>query len=193
MGKAFLNLMSMEQARELLQSFKATEIQERVDLEQAVGRVLAEEIESPEALPSFPRSLMDGYALRASDVASARETAPVILQVVGQVHMGQAPEDRIEAGQAMAIPTGAMLPPGADAVLMVEHSRLWGASGIEASRAVAPGDHVLAEGDDLPRGAPLLPKGQRLAPLDLGLCAACGLMELPVFARPKVAILSTGD
>ncbi len=193
MGKTFLQLKSMEEARRLLDSFAPPPRREQVTLWEALGRIPAEPIEAPEALPSFNRSLMDGFALRAADAASARETAPVFLDLIGQVQMGKAPQQSVSPGQAMAIPTGAMLPSGADSVVMVEHTRPIGPESIEVCRAVAPGQHVLERGEDLARGTQILPAGRRLTPLDLGALAACGVVTISVHALPRVAILSTGD
>ncbi len=193
MSKGFLNLMPVGRIPAVLERFGPIERTETVDLDQAPGRVTAEALKAPEALPPFDRSLMDGYAVRGADVASARETAPVFLEVVGAVEMGAPAGAAIGSGQAVAVPTGAMLPAGADAVVMIEHTRELGDGRIEVLKASAPGQHLLSQGEDLAAGAELLPAGRRLAALDLGALAACGLARIPVVARPTVAILSTGD
>ncbi len=192
MGSEFLNLLSVDEVLRLFVRFRPVERTESVPLLQAVGRVAAEPVVAPEALPAFPRALMDGYAVRAADVASARESAPVLLPVRGEVRMGEAAAVEVGPGQAVRVHTGAMLPAGADAVVMIEHTRPAGDS-VEITRAAAAHDHVLLPGEDLARGIQMFPAGRRIAPLDVGALAATGITQVRVRARPLVGILSTGD
>jgi molybdopterin molybdotransferase len=167
--------------------------EETVQLEYANGRVLAAETSAPEPVPHFDRSVMDGYAVRARDTFGASETLPVLLEVAGEVAMGAEVSVHIEPGKAVAIPTGGMLPTGADAVVMVEYTYPLDAQTIEVTRAVAPGENVLRKGEDIAVNERLLPRGWRLRPQDIGMLAALGIDRVSVFRRPRVAVLSTGD
>lgn len=165
---------------------------EDVALDEALGRVLAADLAAPEPLPAFARSTVDGYAVRARDTFGASESLPALLNLAGQVAMGEAPERPLQPGQAVQVPTGGALPPAADAVVMFEHTG--GAAGLlEVYRPVAPGENAVRPGEDFAEGGLLLPAGQRLRPADLGALAALGLTRAAVRRRPRVGIISTGD
>lgn len=166
---------------------------ERVATAEALGRVLAEDLVSPEALPSFPRSTMDGYAVRAADTFGASEGLPAYLGLAGEVFMGRRPEVRVSIGQAARIATGGMIPDGADAVVMVENTQEVDPTTIEVVKPVAPGENVITVGEDVTVGAPLLGRGQVLRPQDLGGLLALGITQVAVATRLKVAILGSGD
>lgn len=164
-----------------------------VSLLEAAERTLAEDLRAPHDLPGFTRATMDGYAVRGRDTFGASETSPGYLELVGEVPMGRAPELTVGPGQCAAISTGGMLPPGADAVLMVEHTRQVDASTVEVAKSVAPGSHVLGASDDAAQGEVLLGAGRRLRPQDVGLLASLGVQRVVVRQRPRVGIISTGD
>jgi molybdopterin molybdotransferase len=166
---------------------------EAVALESALGRVPATPVTAPAPLPGFARSTVDGYAVRAADTYGASEGLPSYLDVRGAVRMGRAPEVEVDAGGAVEIPTGGALPPGADAVVMVEHTNVAIAGTIEVVRPVAPGEGMVDAEEDVAAGAPLVAVGRPLRAADLALLAAAGVTELAVCARPRVAIISTGD
>lgn len=166
---------------------------ERVPLHEALDRVLAEELCAPDDLPAFPRSTMDGFAVRAADTYGASEGLPAYLTLCGEVPMGRAAELEVGPGAAARVHTGGMLPSGADAVVMVEHTQALDAGTIEVVRPVAVGENVIPVGEDVRRGARLFARGHRLRPQDLGGLAAAGIAVAPVVARPRVAILATGD
>jgi len=166
---------------------------EAVPLSAALGRVLFEDFSSQVDLPPFERSTMDGYAVQAADTFGASESVPALLSVVGEVKMGEEASFGLSRGQAAGIATGGMLPPGADAVVMVEYTQDVGPGQIEVTRAVAPWQHVVRRGEDVTKGKVLLGQGRRLRPQEVGLLAALGQTELKVFRRPVVAIISTGD
>ncbi|HEX2102963.1 MAG TPA: gephyrin-like molybdotransferase Glp, partial [Solirubrobacteraceae bacterium] len=147
----------------------------------------------PHDLPGFARSTVDGYAVRAADTYGASEGLPSYLEVRGAVAMGRAPEVAVGPGRAVAMPTGGVLPDGADAVVMVEHTQEAMPGTIEVVRPAAPGDGLVRADEDARAGAELLPAGRPLRPQDLGLLAAAGVTSVRVFARPRVAIVSTGD
>ena len=171
---------------------------EIVALDAALGRVLAEDAVARETLPSFARATMDGYAVRAADTHGASEQSPAYLRLVGDVPTGVVPAVRVDAREAVRTHTGAMLPPGADAVVMVEDTNLHPSAGsaeaeVEVLDAAAPGENVLAVGEDVRAGAVAIPAGRRLRAADVGGLAALGIVRVAVRARPRIAILSTGD
>lgn len=188
----FLILKSANEARTILSGFLPVEL-ERVSLELADGRVLGEDIQAPEDLPPWPRATMDGYAVRAKDSFGASESVPAFFTVRGAVPMGGVYPGKLGTGDAVAIATGGVLPDGADAVVMVEYTQGGAGSELEVRRSVAPGTHVIARGDDLGKGEPLLPSGRRLRASDVGVLAAFGLATVSVHRRPRVGILSTGN
>jgi molybdopterin molybdotransferase len=166
---------------------------ERIELGEAFGRVPAEPVAAPHALPGFARATVDGYAVRAADTYGASEGLPSYLELAGEARMGRPPQVEARPGTAVAIATGAPLPPGADAVLMVEHTQTAAPELVEVLRPVAPGDGMVRADEDAAPGAELVPAGRPLRAQDLGMLAAAGVTELSVRARPRVTIVSTGD
>lgn len=158
----------------------------------ALGRIAAERVDAPEALPAFARSTMDGFAVRAAETYGASDSAPAYLRLAGEVAMGRVARDPLEVGTAQRIHTGAMLPPLADAVVIVEDTTLRG-SELEVLRAVAPGDNAVAVGEDVGAGEPIVCAGRELRAQDLGALHAAGVTALRVRRRPVVGILSSGD
>jgi molybdopterin molybdotransferase len=175
----------------------------------AGGRVLVEDVASPEDLPALARSIVDGYAVRAADTFGASEGLPAYLAVTGEVMMGRAPQCAVEPGAAVRIPTGGMLPAGADAVVMIEHTELLPGGpptgphgrrsaavpleGIEVRRPVAPAENVIRPGEDFRRQDVALTRGTRLRAPQIGLLAGLGITHVRAALPPRVAILSTGD
>ncbi|GIW00854.1 gephyrin-like molybdotransferase Glp [Roseiflexus sp.] len=166
---------------------------EVIPLHEALDRVLAEELRSPVDLPAFPRSTVDGFAVRAVDTYGASESLPAYLTLCGEVPMGRAPEFTVTSGEAALIHTGGMLPSGSDSVVMVEYTQRLDPTMIEVVRPVAIGENVIPVGEDVSRGDLLFPRGHRLRPQDLGGLAGVGIVRVPVVARPRVAILASGD
>lgn len=175
---------------------------EHVPLADAAGRVLAQEISASEDLPVAARSVMDGYAVQAQDVARASAAAPAILKVVGQVPMGSLWQGHVGAGEAVGISTGGFVPVGADTVVMIEFSRELARetsddprvlSRVAVSKVFARGANIIQKGEDLGAGEPLVGAGRRLRPQDLAALATFGVVQVPVFQRPRVAIISTGN
>lgn len=166
---------------------------EQVPLTSAVNRVLALPAVADINLPGFPRSTMDGYAVAASATYGASEGNPAYLQVVGNVDMGEIPNQQAGPGEAMGIPTGGMLPPGTDSVVMVEHTEQLDDTTIEVYQSVAPGQHVVAADEDCKRGGTVLEAGRRLRPQEVGLMAAIGQDPVTVYRRPLIGVISTGD
>jgi molybdopterin molybdotransferase len=166
---------------------------ETVPLDEALGRVPAESIAAPHALPGFARATVDGFAVRAADTYGASEGLPGYLDLAGEALMGRPPESEVRPGTAVSIATGAPLPPGADAVLKIEHTQAATQELLEVLRPVAPGEGMVRADEDAAPGAELVRAGRPLRPQDLGMLAAAGVVELPVHTRPRVSIISTGD
>ena len=166
---------------------------EEVPTVEALDRVLAAYVHSPSDLPTFRRSTMDGFAVRAADTFGATEGLPAYLDIVDEVFMGHAPTRGLGTGQCARIATGGMLPENADAVVMVEQTQEVGPTTIEALRAVAPGENVVQIGEDVRTGDPILAAGHRLRPQDLGGLVALGITSVRVARRLRVGIVSGGD
>ena len=161
---------------------------EAVKLLDSLGRVLAEAVTADRDFPPFPRSTRDGYAVRAADVKSI----PARLRVVGQIKAGGVFDASLNAGEAVEIMTGAALPEGADAVVMVEHTSALG-NGVEIKRAVSLGENFVPAGAEAHAADVLLKPGARITPAHVAMLAAVGRAKLSVYRRPRVAVLSTGD
>lgn len=163
-----------------------------VPLGEALGLATAAPLAATEPVPPFANTAMDGYAVRAGDTTGASAEAPVRLVVVDELPAGRAPSVPVGPGQAIRIMTGAPVPPGADAIVMVEHTRVEG-DGVLVGRAARPGDHVRPAGGDLEAGAVVFPAGTVLGPAHLGVVASLGHATVAVVRRPRVAVMSTGD
>ncbi|MGL4209857.1 MAG: molybdopterin molybdotransferase MoeA, partial [Candidatus Adiutrix sp.] len=167
--------------------------QEQVPLDKAWGRVLAETFAAPTDLPGFCRSSMDGFALNSKSVFGASESAPALLDLIGQAPMGEATNLVVNQGEAVQILTGGMVPQGADCVVMLEYARPAGPKQIEITRPAAPLENIILADEDAQKGETLLPQGRLLRPQEVGLLAALGQQIVSVHKRPQVAIISSGD
>lgn len=165
---------------------------ELVAVHAALGRVLAQDVVASVDLPPFSRSSVDGWAVRAQDTSEAAPIQPVRLVRAGQVQMGSAATTAVPPGGAVRIPTGGMLPPGADAAVEQESAQDDGPD-VLVLRPVQAGENVVERGADVRAGETVLRRGRRLRPADLGILAAQGLAEVEVFLPPRVAVLATGD
>ncbi|WP_134671290.1 molybdopterin biosynthesis protein [Halorussus marinus] len=190
--KEFRDLSTPAQARDAIDGLDLAPDAERVPLDEARGRVLAERVDAGLDVPGFDRAAMDGYAVGGRDTFGADEADPVVLDLVGTVHAGAEPDVEVEEGEAAEISTGAVMPPGADAVVMVERTTETEA-GVEIRTAVAPGDHVMLAGADVAAGERALGPGTRLTAREIGLLSALGVESVPVRGEPVVGIVSTGD
>jgi molybdopterin molybdotransferase len=190
--RPFFQVKHPEDIFRLIESFPALS-PETIPLGKALDRVLSGPLCSPEDLPHFPRATMDGYAVRARDTFGASESIPALLNLAGEIAMGQSARLPVNPGQCFRIATGGMLPPEADAVAMIEHTQILDPQTVEIFKSVSPGDHLIRVGEDLKRGQPIFSAGRRLRPQDSGLLAGIGIREVSVFRRPRVAIISTGD
>ncbi|GAB2744408.1 molybdopterin molybdotransferase [Amycolatopsis magusensis] len=164
----------------------------RLPLADCAGLVLAEDVTADVSLPPFDNSAMDGYAVRAVDVAGASESAPVTLPVAEDIPAGRVDSPPLLPGTAHRIMTGAPMPPGADTVVMVEKTD-GGVETVQVFAAVPPGNHLRRTGEDVQRGTTALTRGTLLGPAQVGLAAAVGLDSLAVFTAPRVLVVSTGS
>jgi len=193
MRKIFRELVSLDEARRRL--FDAVDFNlgvEEVHISEAYGRVLAENCRSRIDVPPFDRATMDGYAVRAEDTFGADEDSPVRLKVIGRIEAGRFPNVEVGEGEAVEISTGAMMPKGANAVVMVEYTSREGEE-VLIYKPVPPGENVASAGSDVMAGELVLRKGTRLTAREIGVLASIGLERVKVVRRPKVAVISTGN
>lgn len=191
----FFDVLPPDEARALwLVQFTHCIESEFIRTVDSLGRITAQPVTSPEALPAFRRSTVDGYAVRAANTFGASDSLPAYLRLVGEIPMGQAASIDIKSAEAVLIHTGGMLPPGADAVVMVEHTQVFSENEIEILKPVASGENVLQVGEDVTPGAEILPAGHRIRSQDIGALLALGIAnKLTVIKRPHVSLFSTGD
>ena len=185
-------MIEFEEARALALSALKTRPPESVPLAGALGRTLARDIKARENIPPFDKATMDGYALRAEDIRAAGKDAAVELEVLEDLPAGRVSRRSVGRGQAVRIMTGAPLPKGADAVVMVEDTERSGGRVI-IRRAVRPADNTGQAGEDLKKGELVLERGAVIGPAETGMLAATGLARVPVVRRPKLAVIATGD
>ena len=189
----FLTSITPAQALKVIGTFPLPSLdREEAPLEHAQGRVLALDIIAREDIPPFARSLVDGYAVKAKDTYGAREGSPSFLLVKGVVAVGEATEAQVGDGEAVSVATGAMVPAGADGVVMEEHTRR-AADGVEVTHSVRRREHICFRGEDLKAGEVVLEKGKVLSPFDIGVLAALGVVAVPVYRQVFVGIVSSGN
>jgi molybdopterin molybdotransferase len=210
----FLTLLPPDDARTLLLSHLASLIidSESIDVTSSLGRFTASDIFAPHPLPDFPRTTVDGYAVRARDTFGASDTLPAYLTLIGEVPMGDTPLFEISPGQCALIHTGGMLPNGADAVVMLEYTQsiadskvsrlssetqrqesLDSNSEIEIFKSVADGENLIRIGEDVAQGQLVIPKGTLIRPSEIGGLMALGFTSIQVSKKPRIGLLSTGD
>jgi molybdopterin molybdotransferase len=189
----FLKVLTYQNARQLIiDHFPSREI-EFLPLEMCNHRVLALDMTSPEDIPSFNRSTVDGYAVRAEDTFGSSESLQGMMDCINEVRMGEESLFEIGNGQCAWIPTGGMLPIGSNAAVMVEYTEKLGLDTILVSRPVAPGENVMLKGEDVSRGKTIFCSGRVLKAQEIGLLASLGIDQVPVFRPYHIGILSTGD
>jgi len=188
----FLDLVPVSEAVRVLHAHAPELPAETVPLPGALNRILAAPVVAREDIPGFSRSVVDGYAVYAADTTGAGEAIPAILAITGRISMGEGDTPSISRGECMYVPTGGILPTGADAVAMIEYSEEMGRD-VLVRRAVATGENVTLRGDDFRRGDPVFEPGRHLSPRDLGVLGGLGYGTVPVIRRPKIGIISTGN
>jgi molybdopterin molybdotransferase len=190
--KEFFKVKDLETVLEYRKKFPQVQTEE-IPLVQTVARILAEDIVADVDLPDFPRAIVDGYALQGASTFGASEGNPAFLTVTGSIAMGESPEISIGPGEAVRIATGGMLPQGANSVVMIEHTEAIDDATIEVYRSVAPGQNMIAIGEDIKNKSRMLTQGQTIRPQEAGLLAALGKQKVTVFQKPVIGIISTGD
>lgn len=189
----FFQVKTVEETFQLIEeSIKPLQQIETVKIEDALNRILAETITVQENVPSFRRSSVDGYAVQAKDTFGSSEGMPSFLNLTGEVKMGVTADKPVNAGEAIYVPTGGMIPEKADAVVMIEHCE--DISGLlNIYRQVTPGENVISIGEDLKEGIELVCKGSRLRPQELGALASQGITTVQTYKTPTIGYLSSGD
>lgn len=190
-----LKVDSIEEARDklLIPEFEEAIKTEIIDLKNAYGKILAKDLIAQVNVPEFRRSTVDGYAVKAKETMGASESLPVFLDLVGQVEMGANASQTLASGQAIYVPTGGMLPEGADAMVMVEYCEPFDESSIAVYKAVAPGTNLVNAGDDVKKGQVLLKVGRKLKSQEIGVLSSLGLDKVEVFKPLRISIFSSGD
>lgn len=192
--RPFGDVIALADAREIVRTTgEPLGRRERLDLADAHQRVLAEDVRAPGDVPPFSRAAMDGYAVRARDTDGATADRPVTLRINGTIYTGQTAPAPVGPGECFEIATGAPIPAGADAVVMVEDTAPESAGRVRILAAVTPGQHVGRQGTDIEQGQQVLARGEVLTAGRLGALAAMGCTRVEVFVRPRVAIASTGN
>ncbi|OWZ84754.1 gephyrin-like molybdotransferase Glp [Natranaerobius trueperi] len=186
-------VISVDKAREKILQYLNKKKIEKVYFSEALGRVTAENIYSPMNLPPFSRSTVDGYAVRSSDTIGASESLPALLNLKGIIEMGKSSDIAINSEEAMGISTGGMLPENADAVVMMENTDSFDDGSILINESVASGENVIWEGEDIKSKELVLKKDHVIREQDIGALSALGILEIFVYKKPTVGIISTGD
>lgn len=194
-GSELFSVITLHEASEKLKTYilPLYERLEEVLLSESWGRKVARDIPARISLPHFRKSTVDGMAVRATDTFGGSESMPALLQMSGEIFMGRVPQEKLHQGEGMLIPTGGMLPEGADAVVMVEHLEDFGGNLYGVSKPVAPGENIIDVGEDLDLGEVILIRYSEIRAQEMGLLASQGYVKVPVLPKIRVGILSTGD
>ena len=192
MAQTFFKVLEPREALNVLLTVNPVGTEE-IPTVRARARVLADELRSAVDLPHFHRAAMDGYAVIAKDTFGASQSLPAYLKLAGVVEMGKEAAQPLTPGTAMRISTGGMMPPHADSVVMVEYTDETDAGLVEIHRGVSPWQNVIQIGDDIKKGELVFPRGRRLRAHDLGALTGVGIASIPVFKKPRIALISTGD
>jgi molybdopterin molybdotransferase len=190
--KGFFKVQTPEQLYAKMDRFRPL-TPEKVRIEESLHRVLSEDIVSTINLPEFPRSTVDGFALKAKDTYGTSERNPAILRMIGEIPMGQVSDIEVKDGEAVKVATGGMVPKGADAVEMLEYTEWVDSNFLHAFKPISPLENVIQIGEDVKSGEAVLHRRHLIRPQDIGLMAGIGCTEVHVFLRPRVAIISSGD
>ena len=193
--RGFKEATKIDEARRIFyEALPATSLpSESVPVHRLLNRILAEDVRAETSVPSFAKSAMDGYAVVAEDTFGASPTNPSLLKLIGESKIGESPRIVLQRGETVAIATGAPVPQGANAVVMVENTKRLDTGDAEIYSPVAPGENVSQVGEDVKQGTVVLERGRKLKPPDLGLLVALGRRTVSVVRRPKVGVLSTGN
>lgn len=193
MGNEFLNIKNPEDVKGIINNIQINKKIEDVKIENTLNRILAEDVNATINLPPFPKVTMDGYAVVAEDTFYASEDEPVNLKLLEVIGAGDVPKKIVTNGFCSEVGTGSPLPEGADAVVMVEYTDCGTDGTILIHESVTMGQNMAQEGSDINKGELLLSKGTKITPEKIGVLSAIGLKTVPIFQKPKVAIISTGN
>ena len=189
-----LNTVTVEEAKnKILDAFNMVSLDEEcINILDAVGRYLSQDIFASIDVPGFHRSTVDGYAVMSKDTFGASESVPGFLSYKGKVEMGIEANSTVESGKCYYVPTGGMLPIGCDGVVMIEYTEVLG-NEICIQKPVAPRENVLKQGEDIKEGELIFKRGHKLRPQDIGILAGIGIIDVSVYEKIRVSIISTGD
>ncbi|SHH16992.1 molybdopterin molybdotransferase MoeA [Tepidibacter thalassicus] len=191
----FFNVVSVDEVKKILkENFNNLCIGlEEVSILDCLDRILGEDIISDINVPEFSRSTVDGYAIKSSDSHGCSDSLPSFLNLIGEVNMGESADIKIKSGQAIYVPTGGMIPDGADSVVMIEHVEKLDDTTIAIHRPLSYGENIVYKGDDIKKGEIILKKGKKITPQDIGVLASLGVKTVNVYKKIKFYIISTGD
>lgn len=191
----FFDVVTVEKAKEIIgENFKDYKFDlEEVDIVESLHRIIGEDIYSKVDLPNFNRSIVDGFAIQASDSHGASDSIPSVLKIVGEVLMGKPVEAQLSPGEAIYVPTGGMIPEGADGVIMIENTEKLDRETLLLNKPISSGENIILKGDDIRKDSLVLEKGRKINPEIMGLLAAIGKKRIGVYKKPKFYIISTGD
>ncbi len=191
----FFNVVSVDEGRKILmENFGNYDIKtEYVDLEHSIDRVLGEDIYSAINVPEFNRSTVDGYAIKVEDSHGANQSIPSIINILGEVMMGEQTSSSIKSGESFYVPTGGMIPEGSDGVVMVEHVEKMDSNTLLIYKPISQGENINYKGDDIKKGELILKKGWKITTGAVGVLAALGISKVCVYCKPRFYIISTGD
>jgi molybdopterin molybdotransferase len=188
----FLHVVPVSEAIHVVRQIAVPADCETVPVAEARGRILGRDVQAPGDIPGFARSVVDGYAVIASDTAGVSEAMPAMLTCTGRIGMGEPGDHPVRSGECRYIPTGGVLPEGADAAAMIEYAEAIGDE-VLIRKPVAPGENIILRGEDYPEGGVVLPAGTRIGARDQGVLAAAGCEQVTVAIPPRVGIISTGN
>ena len=191
----FFKVVSVSKGKELLiDSFKDYKFEvEEINILKSIDRILAEDIFSTINVPEFNRSTVDGYAINVLDSHGANDSIPSILNILGEVMMGQEARISIASGETVYVPTGGMIPMGADGVIMIENTEKMDQDTVLVYKPISQGENIIYKGEDIEKDVLALKKGRRITPEVVGVLAALGISQIKVYKKPRFYIISTGD
>lgn len=191
----FFQVVTVEEARKaIMENFSEYKFElEEVNILDSLNRIIGEDIYADIDVPEFNRSTVDGYAILASDSHGASDSIPSILNMLGEVHMGETTDESIVSGNAIYVPTGAMVPDGADGVIMIENIEKLDEESLLLNRPISKGENIIYKADDVKKGSLILEKGRKISSQIMGLLGALGKENIKVYKKPKFYIISTGD
>lgn len=190
-----LKVKTIDEMKNIIkETFKALTLEkETIDLSAGLGRVLSADIVSTMDVPHFDRSVVDGYAVKLTDVQGAGSTIPGFLRIVGEVQMGKETTESLNQGETLYVPTGGMVPAGTEAMIMIEYTEKLGEKDLAIYTNAGANENMMRIGDDIRNGELVFSRGHLLRPQDIGVLSALGYLQVEVYKRPRLSIISTGD